>query len=89
MPPGFVLSTAPPFAGRADACIGLQLKFPTYGTDIPVLSFISAIRIMGSIKEVLDDAYKKVGPGLEARTFPSHLYFSIRFLRFQLSITGL
>ena len=44
----------------ADPVIGLQLKIPTYGTDIPVLSFISAIRIMGRTKEVLDDAYKKV-----------------------------
>ena len=50
MPPGVL----------ADARIGLQLKFPTYGTDIPILSFISAIRIMGRTKDVLDDAYKKV-----------------------------
>jgi cytochrome P450 len=36
-----------------------RVKVPTYGSEIPVLSFISAIRFLTHTREILADGYKK------------------------------
>ena len=67
----------------------LQVKIPTYGSQIPVLSFISAVRLIRGTKEILADGYKRVEFSIEPHRFTSHVYYSIQFSESQLLITGL
>jgi len=39
-----------------------RVKVPAYGSEFPVLSLISAVRLLKSMKEVLADGYSKVRP---------------------------
>ena len=53
---------------RAEECP--QVKVPAYGSEIPVLSLISAIRSFKCMNDILADAYNKVDLALGSKYYP-------------------
>jgi hypothetical protein len=52
----------------------LQIKVPTFGSEIPALSLISAVRLGRGMNDVLAEGYKRCGNLALRYTFSSDTY---------------